>query len=1181
MAFMDRLQTAFTGAVKETLSEENITQGLGDVLKQTIGGAFVDSPAEQIGAQQEILAADDRRRAAIAAAAQAEAERRKFERQETLKSNLIMDREREKRKYEAKQKGFEFARETYINALQKAGENGHDPNSDAMQSLFAQGQSAFGISPSSSASYVKTYTPKPELSPTMQLFDDFTQLKEKGVIQDNNFFGYYRRMKINDSMVQRYLKYVDDFKKESTGSIADDAAFGEGDKSKKKPIPFLEFLQLNASTSKAKEGSFTEAEKARRTFLINFVKRVREGKGSIYDTVRYEEGVGGPQIVGAGLPYIAAIEELKEKFNFDMRTPSAAEASGWNDLRKRKENVDAASETPADKNARYAATVYPGNILKKAEKNVVLDMGPKVTVSKDMKPKNFRVNNPDFEKNEAIKYVNTVRGVLTRLAKVEKYDKTFEEDFGLDEEKFEIFKKYFNLSQDQIKSGAGISEDVAKKLAESGAGILKHTQDRGPIAAILNKVMRPTTISQAQAAQMGVSSEFRTYFDSSLADRYKVLALATGITSPTAMVDPVQKLIDQKQGVRIENSDGHVTIFGNTVRHMSRTGQRYLLNLSTAIQKDPEALELFKELYEYRDKVKDENYFDLKYALVSKVALPTARFKNDKIFTENMLDVFLETARTYATGPKFSGAVATPIRSAAYAATDYLAEDGTKIPKSAEGLAQEVKKTQTGLQNMEQALSKTKTIKTLVGQLVSGSGVPNLSRETSLDNLGNIDVQKLRELQKQPLSGISGAIRDFVTTSKIIVPNIFNVIKGSLSGIAGDRFSDNSKSYNTQLAKGFGIDVLDNDLPFVADNEQFMTEGLDDAIAAESNAINIEYQRMLKRKDTLSQNEIDLHFLRRRILWEKISLTYTLAGYVQGDQAGGRTISNEDFAQVRKALWGSSLSENTPNLINMVRHLDVTLGNAYSQKLGMLQRLEMFGPGAGSLPRSELTDRFKKENLLRDVQLTNIEKRVNSELEQKINTLSTENFSEFVNDINAIKMPFKNVQSKRNDEPYDGFQQQQGRDFITVLNELQYLYANSKRGDGTKIPNFPFPGTDKTFPNEVTSEDIREIFVSQRLVTNFLRNAEDILKTTGGTIPPAYLEAYKRLDPDNANEYRSLRLLYGITDTPVGANYYALSREPLSFLNVAYKLSDIIKTDVTKFKYLNMLKETIEQGDVN
>ena len=93
MAFMDQLQTAFKGAVKETFSEENIAQGLGDVLKQTIGGAFVDSPAEQIGAQQEILAAEDRRRAAIAAAAEAQAERRKFIEQEQIKSDIALGRD--------------------------------------------------------------------------------------------------------------------------------------------------------------------------------------------------------------------------------------------------------------------------------------------------------------------------------------------------------------------------------------------------------------------------------------------------------------------------------------------------------------------------------------------------------------------------------------------------------------------------------------------------------------------------------------------------------------------------------------------------------------------------------------------------------------------------------------------------------------------------------------------------------------------------------------------------------------------------------------------------------------------------------------------------------------------------------------------------------------------------------
>lgn len=43
--------------------------------------------------------------------------------------------------------------------------------------------------------------------------------------------------------------------------------------------------------------------------------------------------------------------------------------------------------------------------------------------------------------------------------------------------------------------------------------------------------------------------------------------------------------------------------------------------------------------------------------------------------------------------------------------------------------------------------------------------------------------------------------------------------------------------------------------------------------------------------------------LRSAMTFKKIALTYKLAGLVQGDQTGGRTISNEDFHQVYSALW--------------------------------------------------------------------------------------------------------------------------------------------------------------------------------------------------------------------------------------------------------------------------------------
>ena len=54
--------------------------------------------------------------------------------------------------------------------------------------------------------------------------------------------------------------------------------------------------------------------------------------------------------------------------------------------------------------------------------------------------------------------------------------------------------------------------------------------------------------------------------------------------------------------------------------------------------------------------------------------------------------------------------------------------------------------------------------------------------------------------------------------------------------------------------------------------------------------------------------------LRSILLFKKIALTYKLAGLVQGDQSGGRTISNQDFDQVYSALWSTSEVGNIANL---------------------------------------------------------------------------------------------------------------------------------------------------------------------------------------------------------------------------------------------------------------------------
>ena len=64
-------------------------------------------------------------------------------------------------------------------------------------------------------------------------------------------------------------------------------------------------------------------------------------------------------------------------------------------------------------------------------------------------------------------------------------------------------------------------------------------------------------------------------------------------------------------------------------------------------------------------------------------------------------------------------------------------------------------------------------------------------------------------------------------------------------------------------------------------------------------------KRVMRNISQDQKREYYTNYLKRTaLLWEKTALTYRLAGYVQGDQTGGRTISNQDFDNVYHALWG-------------------------------------------------------------------------------------------------------------------------------------------------------------------------------------------------------------------------------------------------------------------------------------
>ena len=123
MAFMDRLQTAFKGAVKETFDEDNVSGLLRDIASQSIG-SFVssDKPAGfQIGAQQEIMDRDAREAAAKQAQLEAQIAReklleqrrydeQKFRKQKQIELGLDNVKFARDKRFEAGQKSLELGR---------------------------------------------------------------------------------------------------------------------------------------------------------------------------------------------------------------------------------------------------------------------------------------------------------------------------------------------------------------------------------------------------------------------------------------------------------------------------------------------------------------------------------------------------------------------------------------------------------------------------------------------------------------------------------------------------------------------------------------------------------------------------------------------------------------------------------------------------------------------------------------------------------------------------------------------------------------------------------------------------------------------------------------------------------------------------------------------------------------
>ena len=109
---------------------------------------------------------------------------------------------------------------------------------------------------------------------------------------------------------------------------------------------------------------------------------------------------------------------------------------------------------------------------------------------------------------------------------------------------------------------------------------------------------------------------------------------------------------------------------------------------------------------------------------------------------------------------------------------------------------------------------------------------------------------------------------------------------------------------------------------------------LENQAAAQYKKLYNDFTQSMKTADKDAKRIAYTNYLKRTaLLWEKTALTYKLAGYVQGDQTGGRTISNQDFDNVYRALWGGEFFTEV-GARNALRYLNFKNNEALERGIG-------------------------------------------------------------------------------------------------------------------------------------------------------------------------------------------------------------------------------------------------------
>ena len=235
-------------------------------------------------------------------------------------------------------------------------------------------------------------------------------------------------------------------------------------------------------------------------------------------------------------------------------------------------------------------------------------------------------------------------------------------------------------------------------------------------------------------------------------------------------------------------------------------------------------------------------------------------------------------------------------------------------------------------------------------------------RITAQRSRKDFSVSGGNQLEDSQINLFGGAAEDvnkavgFFKYAKELVSGLTQAVTGDFTGDDYEEFIASTQSGSLfEEQKRIGADSFKEKYGYVIDvsavnntlskHKEKMLKGF--------NIIDGQYKSVINNpRATQEQKEQakDVYLRRAALMWEKTAITYQLAGLVQGEQTGGRTISNQDFDNIYAALWGGRFFSEE-SALNAVRLLNFVTNHTQMKLQAQRHALITLGTTGQTIPR--------------------------------------------------------------------------------------------------------------------------------------------------------------------------------------------------------------------------------------